>query len=152
MQEDWDRKFIKMAQFIAEEFSKDDSTKVGVVIVGPDHEIRTTGFNGFPRGIDDENPDYWVRPLKYDIIEHAERNAFYNATRMGQALKDCTMYMNFEPIPCTDCARGTIQVGIIRIVGPNIKFPGRGEQWEKDLQTAGGMIQEVGIEQMWVGM
>lgn len=150
MQKDWDRKFVKMAQFIADEFSKDDSTKVGAVVVGPDHELRTTGFNGFPRGINDEDPDLWVRPLKYSIVEHAERNAFYNATRTGVSLNGCTMYVNFEPIACTDCARGIIQTGIIRIVGPRIKFPGKGEQWEEDYKIANKMLQYVNIEQVWI--
>ena len=54
MSEKWDRRFIELASHIAQ-WSKDPSTKVGCVIVGEDREIRSTGFNGFPRGIDDDD-------------------------------------------------------------------------------------------------
>lgn len=46
----WAEYFIKMAELVAQK-SKDPRTKVGLVVVGPDHEIRSTGFNGFPRGV-----------------------------------------------------------------------------------------------------
>ena len=49
----WDLRFIGLAQHIST-WSKDPSTKVGCVVVGEDREIRSTGFNGFPRGIDDD--------------------------------------------------------------------------------------------------
>ena len=53
MSEKWDFRFIELARHIAL-WSKDPSTKVGCVVVGEDREIRSTGFNGFPRGIDDD--------------------------------------------------------------------------------------------------
>ena len=43
----WDRRFLDLATHIAT--GKDPSTKVGCVVVGSDREIRSTGFNGFPR-------------------------------------------------------------------------------------------------------
>ena len=52
MSEKWDRRFIDLALHISN-WSKDPSTKVGCVVVGADREIRSTGFNGFPRGIED---------------------------------------------------------------------------------------------------
>ena len=33
--------------------SKDERTQIGAVIVGKDKEIVSTGYNSFPRGIDD---------------------------------------------------------------------------------------------------
>ena len=53
MTEKWDHRFIELAKHISE-WSKDPSTKVGCVVVGDDREIRSTGFNGFPRGIEDK--------------------------------------------------------------------------------------------------
>ena len=44
----WDQKFLQLAFNIAE-WSKDRSTKVGCVIVGPNNEIRSTGYNGMCR-------------------------------------------------------------------------------------------------------
>ena len=53
MSDKWDRRFLDLAAHIAT-WSKDPSTKVGCVVVGSDREIRSTGFNGFPRGISDD--------------------------------------------------------------------------------------------------
>ena len=53
MSEKWDRRFLDLAAHIST-WSKDPSTKVGCVVVGEDREIRSTGFNGFPRGIEDD--------------------------------------------------------------------------------------------------
>ena len=64
MNEKWDRRFIDLALHISE-WSKDPSTKVGCVVVGEDREIRSTGFNGFPRGIEDSMERLEDRELKY---------------------------------------------------------------------------------------
>ena len=48
-------------------------------------------------------------------MEHAERNAIYNAARMGISLKGCTLYQT-PMFPCSDCARGIIQSGITTVV------------------------------------
>jgi len=53
--------------------------QIGCVIVGPNHEIRSTGYNSFPRGIRDDVPERLERPAKYLWLEHAERNAICNA-------------------------------------------------------------------------
>ena len=74
-----DDRFMNLA-YVAE-WSKDRSTKVGCVVIGPDREVRSMGYNGFPRGINDEIERRHARPDKY--TEHAERNAIYNAARVG---------------------------------------------------------------------
>lgn len=53
--------------------------KTGAIVVGPDREIRATGYNGLVRGVNDDIPERMERPTKYDFFEHAERNAVYNA-------------------------------------------------------------------------
>ena len=140
----WSEYFIKMAELVSEK-SKDRSTKVGVVIVGPDNEVRSVGFNGFPRGVPDNYMEYHERPLKYQVTEHAERNAIYNAARIGTALKGCKMYFNWEPCPCTDCARAIIQSGISEIIGYDRPFEGKGEQWEADLKVADVLLSDAGV-------
>ncbi len=94
--------------------SKDPATQIGCVVVGPAHEIRSTGYNSFPRGIHDTVPERLERPEKYLWIEHAERNAIYNAARAGTALEGCTVYV--EVTPCMDCARAIVQAGIARVI------------------------------------
>lgn len=110
---DWDTYFMSLAYLVAMK-SKDPRTKVGAVIVGPDNEIRTTGYNSFPRGMQDDVPERQVSPAKHLFFEHAERNAIYNAARMGTSLKGCRIYLPF--MPCSDCARGIVQAGLAEVV------------------------------------
>lgn len=141
----WHPYFLKMAALVATK-SKDRSTKVGAVIVGPDNEVRSTGYNGFPRGINDDVPKRHDRPAKYDWTEHAERNAVFNAARMGMPLNGCTLYINFSPCPCLACSRAVIQSGITHIVVPyHSPFPGKGPQWEHELRVAQEMLAEAGV-------
>jgi len=128
--------------------SKDRSTKCGAIIVGPNHEIRSTGFNGFPRGIDDENPAYHERPLKYDYTEHAERNAIYHAARVGVSTDDCTMYIGHNPVQgiCCGCARAIIQSGITKVIGPEHEFPGKGQELKDDCARAYFMLMDAGVD------
>jgi dCMP deaminase len=91
--------------------SKDTKTQIGAVIVGEDNEIVSTGYNSFPRGLDDTIEERQERPEKYYWFEHAERNAIYNAARIGVSTKGTTMYLSHW-FPCADCARGIINAGI----------------------------------------
>jgi len=84
----WDVRFLELALHISQ-WSKDPSTKVGCVVVGPDREIRSTGFNGFPRGINDSIDRLSDREQKYPLICHAEENAIMHAARIGISLKGC---------------------------------------------------------------
>lgn len=142
---DWDDYFISIAKHISAK-SKDESTKVGAVIVADDNSIISTGYNGMPRGVVDARTERQVRPGKYYWFEHAERNAIYQAARNGVKTQGATLYLNFEPIPCADCTRAIIQAGIECVVGPDIKFPGKGEQWKESLAVSAQMFIESGVE------
>ena len=80
MSEKWDGRFLDLAAHISN-WSKDPSTKVGCVVVGPDREIRSTGFNGFPRGIADTDERLSDRNLKYPLICHAEGERYYACSK-----------------------------------------------------------------------
>jgi len=137
----WDEYFLKIAEVVALK-SKDQSTKNGAVIVGPEHEIRSTGYNGFPRGLDDYDLEKQKRPLKYKYFEHAERNAIYNAARFGACVKECTMYCTWPP--CTDCARAIIQSGITVFV-TNVSILSCPQRWHNDFVMAVNMLRECSI-------
>lgn len=109
----WDEYFINIAEQVKLK-SKDQRTQIGVVIVGKNNEIVSTGYNSFPRGIDDNVAERQERPEKYFWFEHAERNAIYNAARIGVSTKGTTMYLSHW-FPCADCARGIINAGITAI-------------------------------------
>lgn len=140
----WDKFFVEMADFVSQK-SKDPSTKIGAVIVGQDNEVVAIGFNGFPRSVEDTNvPTRYERPTKYEYTEHAERNAIFNAARIGASVHGCSLYMNAHPVPCTDCTRAVIQSGISTIIGPTESK--MGPHWEDNLRTAKTMLEEAGIE------
>ena len=134
----WDRKFIDMAVMVSS-WSKDPSTKVGCVIADSDHAQLTEGFNGFPRGIaDDERLQQ--REMKYRLIVHAEANAIAAAARNGHGLKGATAYVTF--CPCPQCAALLIQAGIIRVVTIDGATP---EHWKAECEIAKGMFREAGV-------
>ena len=136
----WDLRFIGLAQHISK-WSKDPSTKVGCVVVGEDREIRSTGFNGFPRGINDDEDRLMDREKKYPLICHAEENAIMHAARIGVSLKDSTAYVTWPP--CSRCARSLIQAGIREIVYPETgKIP---ERWIEDFTISDSMLNEAGV-------
>ncbi len=136
----WDRRFIDLALHIAA-WSKDPSTQVGCVVVGPDREIRSTGFNGFPRGIEDTAERLADREQKYPLICHAEENAIMHAARIGMALKDCIAYVTWPP--CTRCARSLIQAGVSEVVYPaGLVIP---ERWRADFELSSSMFAEAGV-------
>lgn len=93
--------------------SPDTSTQCGCVIVDKRGRIIGQGYNGYPRGIDD-NKMPQTRPEKYPPILHSEENAILNST--GD-LEGATAYITGPP--CTHCWAHIIQVGIKRVVyGP----------------------------------
>jgi len=68
----------------------------------------------------------WDRPAKYQYVEHAERQAIYNAAFLGVSLRGATAYLSWEPRVCVSCARAVIQSGVAELVGPSVRFPGAG--------------------------
>jgi dCMP deaminase len=149
--EKWDRHFIHLALLHAE-MSKDPSTIVGSVIVAPDREILSMGFNGFPRGILDSPERLNDRETKYKIVVHAEMNAILAAARNGIRLKDSTLYVAavtrhgnlWGRPPCSRCLVEILQAGITEIISiPQVVVPIR---WEEDNDLSYKLIKESGIK------
>jgi dCMP deaminase len=109
----WDRRFLGIAKETST-WSRDPSSKIGAVYV-KDRRILSTGYNGFPVGVDDSEERYNNRPLKYELVVHAEMNGIYNATHHGVSLRGSTAYVYGLPV-CSECAKGLIQVGVVRVV------------------------------------
>ena len=111
-----DHKFMELA-YARARFSKDPSTQVGAIVVGPSGEDRASGYNGAPRGCSADEPGDArrdTRPEKYFWFSHAELNAITNAARVGTPLEGCTIFVTHPP--CMDCARAIVQAGIKRVV------------------------------------
>lgn len=103
--------------------SEDPDTQVGCVLVSADENDIIMSANKFTTGIiaTDENSK---RPEKYNWIEHAERNAIFNAAKHGIKLADATMYL--PGFPCVECARSIAQSGIKKL------FCGSVEGWDEE--------------------
>lgn len=138
----WALRFLGLCDHIAS-WSEDRDFQVGCVIVGPGHEIRATGYNGLPRGVSDKDDARFDRASgeKFYWVEHAERNAIYNAMRYGVQLAGCTLYVN--RFPCADCGRAIIQSGILRIVSPPI--PQNDGALDHSFQVSAQMLREAGV-------
>lgn len=139
---DWDRYFLNLADAVSLK-SKDPSTKVGCLLVGTGHQIVSTGYNGFARGVDEQVSQRWERPEKYEWVVHAEMNAILNAARSGVSTLDCTAYVQTHP--CSRCASALVQAGI-RIVG--IDHEGKVPHMhidKTDLMRADRIFREAGV-------
>ena len=137
---DWDARFMALAGHVAT-WSKDPSTQVGCVIVGPHREPRSMGFNGLPRRIEDTHERLHVRELKCELIVHAEENAILHAACVGVPLNGCTAYVTFPP--CPKCAASFIQAGIKRVCTPRgLELP---ERWKGKIVTSLALLREAGV-------
>jgi len=139
-EEKWDLRFLETASVFAK-WSKDPSRKIGAVIVGASGQIISQGYNGFPRGIGDNEERYNDRAQKYKYVVHAESNAIFNAIHNGSALFGTSIYVSGLPI-CHECAKAVIQVGIKRVVYNTIPA----DAWKESCELALSMFDEVGIE------
>ncbi|CAD5225555.1 unnamed protein product [Bursaphelenchus xylophilus] len=111
----WDEFFIGVA-LLAAQRSKDPSTQVGAVIVDDNNIIVGVGYNGMPRGCDDDDMPWGKNeedPLKnkYYYVCHAEMNAIVNKK---SAIRDAKIYVTL--FPCNECAKLIIQCGIKKVV------------------------------------
>ena len=141
----WDVRFLRLAHEVSK-WSKDRSTRVGAVIVQADRTPGPYGYHGCPRHIDDELNKRHKRPIKYDWTEHAERNAIYNAARIGMALGGCIMYATH--LPCVNCARAIIQVGISKVVVDegSRSDTGFAKRWEREEKITVEMLKEAKVK------
>ncbi len=142
MSVDWTRRWLDLAMHVST-WSKDPSSKVGVVIADDHQVLLSLGYNGLPREVDEAPPERHERPEKYLWYEHGERNAIYNAAAQGVALRGSTMYA--PNAACSDCARAVVQSGITSFIyfndGPFFERP----DWVASLDTALTILMEGGV-------
>jgi len=143
---DWDLWLIRLARFISTR-SKDPSTKVGAVIVRPDKTIASTGYNGFPRGVVDDQARLDNREIKYKLVVHAEMNAILTAR---EPLHGYSLYL-WPFAPCDRCAAAIIQSGIKRIYAPDSTRRDHSERWAEAHKWADLMYAEAGVDLKLIG-
>jgi len=131
----WNMRFLEMAKMVGS-WSKDPSTKVGAVIVDDNRRVVSLGYNGFPKGVADNNR-LEDRNEKYKMIVHAERNALLFATT---SVDNCTIFTH-PFIPCPVCAGMIIQSDIRRVVSIQTDNP----RWQEDFEISRKMLEEAEV-------
>jgi len=132
----WDNRFLELADKVAS-WSKDPSTKVGAVIVRPNRTIVSTGYNGFPRGVEDSEALYADRVEKYPRVVHAELNAVLMAKGETEgATLYCTLF------PCSECAKAIIQSGVTEVVVPSLE---KLERYYDSMCLTEDMFRQAGV-------
>lgn len=135
MRDEWRRRYMELAQLVAT-WSKDPSTKVGAVVVGRDRRKIAVGYNGFPRGIEDDDR-LNNREVKYQLVQHAERNVLDNAQF---DLEGATLVTTL--FPCHECAKSIVSRGIKRVV---TAAPPDREPWKSSAKTAQIIFEEAEV-------
>ncbi len=128
-------RFLEMAKMVGS-WSKDPSTQVGAVIVDDDRRVISLGYNGFPKGVAD-NQRLDDRKEKYKMIVHAERNALLFA---NTSVKDATIF-TYPFMPCPICTGMIIQSGIRRVVSLQTDNP----RWQEDFEISRKMLDEAEV-------
>jgi len=126
---------------VISQWSKDPSRQIGAIAVR-NRKILSTGYNGFPKGIEDLKSRYDNREEKYKFVVHAEMNCIYNAAENGISLKDSTLYIYGLPV-CSDCALGIIQAGVSRVVAISHNTPDR---WKEAIANTSSIFNEAGVK------
>lgn len=117
----WDEYFMGIA-FISSLRSKDPKTQVGACIVDEEKHILSTGYNGAPFNLSDDdlpwdslgenNND--IMNIKNTFVCHAEANAIDNYDGNKEKLKNSTIYVTL--FPCVECTKRIIQNKIKKVV------------------------------------
>jgi dCMP deaminase len=130
---------MQQAESIAQ-WSKDPRRKVGCLIVDSDNNQLSGGYNGFPRGIadDDRLND---RTTKLKMVVHAEANAVAAAARNGHSIKGATAYVNH--CICPQCACLLIQAGVSRVV--MTEQQGFSSEWHDAFRLARVLLLEANV-------
>jgi len=136
---------LKFAYSLAQDISRDPSTKNGALLVDT-KSIIGHGVNAFPAGIDNTNERWNDRATKYRLVVHAEMNAILFAARKGRKTQDSVLYCPFYA--CSECAKNIIAAGVKRIVGHAqlMMEAGKHDGWIKSVSDGWEMLTEASIE------
>lgn len=118
----WDEYFMGIA-ILSTYRSKDPNTQVGACIVNDENKIVSIGYNGSPRGLNDDDMP-WERNgdfinTKYAYVCHSELNAILN---YNGSLKGTRIYVTL--FPCNECAKVIVQAGIKEVIYLSDKYNG----------------------------
>jgi dCMP deaminase len=145
----WHSMFMGVA-LLAASRSKDHRKRNGACIASVDNKILGVGYNGLPRGCDDQDPSYWADndadpfQSRHSYIVHAEVNAILNCVVLP--LTGSTIYTT--QFPCPRCAQSIIQVGIAQVVYMEKKLHQVALNSASDKMLADAGVRVLSLEQL----
>ncbi len=115
--------------------------QVGAAIQPADGGTPIAACNTFPDGVQDLA---WRHEGdgRFVWMEHAERNAIFQAARAGRALAGATIASSF--FPCIDCARAIVQSGIRKLITPPPAL--EDPVWGASFPRSQAILEEGGVE------
>lgn len=123
--------------------SPDPSTQNAALLVNDAGLVFAKAVNEFPCGVH-YTPERWQKPLKYKIIEHAERNVLFQLAKTGPRTDGLIMVCPWAA--CSDCARAIIQCGIKQLITHKQAHDRSPDFWRQEIEIAFMMLQEAGVE------
>lgn len=148
MRPDWTNYFLGLAKVIAQR-SHDVHTQHGCVITDANHRILGVGYNGFPKGMNDQIlPTF--RPDKYYWMIHAEKNALSNCVIRPD---DGIAYVTGQC--CNDCIMALWQEGIKKVImaeshGTHLFDQGAKIRFDFFIEQTGMIIETVEPDFKWI--
>jgi dCMP deaminase len=129
--------------------SHDPGRQVGAILVDDAGNIIAKGANRPPlemkitRG-ESHQAINLNSEWKYFMLEHAERNAIFEANKFGRPAKGTTMYCTL--FPCADCARAIVAAGIVRLIAPNFSGRAEDEKWQEHFKYTIEILRLGGVQ------
>jgi dCMP deaminase len=133
---------LRYAYELARE-SHDKSTHVGAIIVKCG-QIMAHGINHFTHDAYRYNLAYHERPLKYRMLEHAERDAIYQAARHGRITLGATLICPWAT--CSDCARAIVLAGIRCVIGHKQAHDKTPQRWRDELAIGLMILRDAHVD------
>lgn len=136
-------KYLELARYLGDDFSKDPDSKVGAVILNEKtFSPIAFGYNGMPRGLNDTNENRLKLEEKGFWFEDAEKNAIFNSVR--PFFKDSTAFASF--IPCMHCARALVSVGVKEVITrePDLTLS-KDQRWKDSFDRSIALFKEAGV-------
>jgi dCMP deaminase len=120
--------------------------QVGAVLVAEDGRQSLACCNSFPKGVRDLDERH-AGDGRFVWMEHAERNAIFEAARRGLATERATLATTF--FPCIDCARAIVQSGIAFLCTPPPDYSDA--VWGESFRRSRVIIEEGGVQMHFTG-
>ncbi len=121
--------------------SRDESTKVGAIIVRPNKTVCSEGYNGFPKDMEDRPEWYDNRTEKYDRVIHAEMNAIKHA---AEDIEGYTLFVTRPP--CKVCAKHIASWGLSEVVWSSHSERSLTDAHRMDVERAKVIFADCGVK------